>query len=135
MVLGDYIRGDGCVIAVLRGPRSMKKVIVKASIAMKQRELNELTTRLKKQWDEGFMVIPNCFDVHLVDDWINCDKALPKEGEMVLIWYEYNEDSKVYQNYGFGWIKGNEWLVCYATNVSRVIAWSSLPAPYEEKND
>lgn len=134
MVLGDYIRGDGCVRAVLRGSK-MKKVIVKSSIAIKQKELKVLAEDLRKQWAEGLMVVPSCFEVKVVDEWIKCEKALPAEGQMVLIWYEYHEDSKVYQNYGFGWIEGNKWLVCYATNVSRVIAWSSLPAPYEEKND
>lgn len=63
----DYIRGDGCVIAVLRGSK-MKKVIVKASVAMKQKELKELAVSLKKQWDEGLMVIPSCFKVKVVDE-------------------------------------------------------------------
>lgn len=134
MVLGDYIRGDGCVIAVFRGLK-MKKVIVMASGAIKQKELKVLTESLKRQWDEGLMVVPNCFEVKVIDEWIKCEKALPAEGQMVLIWYEYQEDEKAYENYGFGWIEKNEWLVCYAERVTRVIAWSSLPEPYEEKND
>ena len=132
MVLGDYIRGDGCVIAVLRGSK-MKKVIVKASVAMKQKELKELAVSLKKQWDEGLMIVPSCFEVKVVDEWIKCEKALPAEGQMVLIWYEYQEDEKVYANYGFGWIEGNEWLVCYAERVTQVLAWSSLPEPFNEE--
>ena len=134
MVLGDYIRGDGCVIAVLRGSK-MKKVIVKASVAMKQKELKELAVSLKKQWDEGLMIVPSCFEVKVVDEWIKCEKALPAEGQMVLIWYEYQEDEKVYANYGFGWIEGNEWLVCYAERVTQVLAWSSLPESFNEELD
>lgn len=134
MVLGDYIRGDGCVIAVLRGSK-MKKVIVKASVAMKQKELKELAVSLKKQWDEGLMIVPSCFEVKVVDEWIKCEKALPAESQMVLIWYEYQEDEKVYANYGFGWIEGNEWLVCYAERVTQVLAWSSLPEPFNEELD
>lgn len=134
MVLGDYIRGDGCVIAVLRGSK-MKKVIVKASVAMKQKELKELAVSLKKQWDEGLMIVPSCFEVKVVDEWIKCEKALPAEGQMVLIWYEYQEDEKVYANYGFGWTEGNEWLVCYAERVTQVLAWSSLPEPFNEELD
>ena len=134
MVLGDYIRGDGCVMAVLRGSK-MKKVIVKASVAMKQKELKELAVSLKKQWDEGLMIVPSCFEVKVVDEWIKCEKALPAEGQMVLIWYEYQEDEKVYANYGFGWIEGNEWLVCYAERVTQVLAWSSLPEPFNEELD
>lgn len=134
MVIGDYIRGDGCVIAVLRGSK-MKKVIVKASVAMKQKELKEIAVNLKKQWDEGLMVVPSCFEVKVVDEWIKCEKALPAEGQMVLIWYEYQEDEKVYANYGFGWIEGNEWLVCYAERVTQVLAWSSLPEPFSEELD
>ena len=111
----------------------MKKVIVKASVAMKQKELKELAVSLKKQWDEGLIIVPSCFEVKVVDEWIKCEKALPAEGQMVLIWYEYQEDEKVYANYGFGWIEGNEWLVCYAERVTQVLAWSSLPEPFNEE--
>ena len=113
----------------------MKKVIVKATLAMKQKELKELADRLKKEWEEGLMIVPNSFKVTVVDEWIKCEKALPPEGKMVLIWYEYQEDEKVYANYGFGWIEGNQWLVCYAERVIQVIAWSSLPEPFSEELD
>ena len=122
------------MIAVMRG-KGMKKVIVKATLAMKQKELKELADRLKKEWEEGLMIVPNSFKVTVVDEWIKCEKALPPEGKMVLIWYEYQEDEKVYANYGFGWIEGNQWLVCYAERVIQVIAWSSLPEPFSEELD
>lgn len=122
------------MIAVMRG-KGMKKVIVKATLAMKQKELKELADRLKKEWEEGLMIVPNSFKVTVVDEWIKCEKALPPEGKMVLIWYEYQEDEKVYANYGIGWIEGNQWLVCYAERVIQVIAWSSLPEPFSEELD
>ena len=120
------------MIAVMRG-KGMKKVIVMATIAMKQKELKVLTEEIKKQWDEGLMVLSNCFKVTVVEEWIKCEKALPQEGQMVLIWYEYEEEGIHYQNYGFGWIENKAWVVCYTSNASDVLAWSSLPEPFSEE--
>ena len=41
----------------------MKKVILKAQLNMKQKELELLAQDLKAQWDEGFMLVPNHFKV------------------------------------------------------------------------
>ena len=109
----------------------MKKVILKAQLNMKNDELKVLAEDLKKQWDDGFMLVPNNFKVELVDsDWIKVEKAKPPKNEMVLTWIEYeDEDGNTCQTYGFGKFEKDGWIV-YLQQADKVLAWALLPEPY-----
>ena len=112
----------------------MKKVILKAQLNMKQAELEGYAQKLKKQWDEGFMLVPSHFKVQLVDgDWIAVEKSSPPSGQMVLIWMEYENNDKVCQTYGFGQYDGDGWIV-FLQQATRVLAWATLPEPYEVRD-
>lgn len=120
------------MITVLRGKGSMKKVILKAQTKLKPKELKVLTEDFKKQWDEGFMVVPNNIKVELVDsDWIPVEKS-PPQGEMVLIWAEHEDEETVSQTYGFGMYEGDGWVV-YVTAATKILAWCPLPGPYKSE--
>lgn len=108
----------------------MKKVILKAQLNMKQKELELLAQDLKAQWDEGFMLVPNHFKVQLVDEgWIDVNKSTPPKGQMVLVWMEYEDNGNTCQIYGFGQYDGDGWIV-FLQEATQVLAWSTLPEPY-----
>lgn len=110
----------------------MKKCIVQAHLNMSEEKLANIAIILNKQWDEGLMVLPFGFSAEVVDDtWIPVDKALPKEGQAVLIWYEYHDDGELAYSYGFGWIENNYWTT--HTECEAVLAWMSLPEPYSKE--
>lgn len=120
------------MFAVLRG-KSMKKVIITAHCSMKPAQLKVLTDDLKRQWDDGFMVVPATMKVELVDsDWIPVEKS-PPEGEIVLVWTERENENTVSQTYGFGKFEGDGWVV-YVTEATRILAWAPLPSPYKGDN-
>ena len=107
----------------------MKKIILQSRLAMKEEELQKLSTKMKKQWNEGFMVVPSVFKVQLVDeDWIPVEKMTPPKGQTVLIWIEYEDEGKTCQTYAFG-SYDDGWTV-YLQDASYVYAWAVLPEPY-----
>ena len=108
----------------------MKKDILKAQLNMKQKELELLAQDLKAQWDEGFMLVPNHFKVQLVDEgWIDVNKSTPPNGQMVLVWMEYDDNGNTCQTYGFGQYDGDGWIV-FLQEATQILAWSTLPEPY-----
>ena len=130
-VRGHCMRGDGCVIAVLRGEKSMKKVILKTKTMIKPDILKMMAEDFKRQWDDGFIIVPNNFAVQLVDeDWTDVEKMIPPEGKMVLIWMEYEDGENVCQTYGFGKYEGDGWTV-YLQQATRILAWMLLPEPFQ----
>ena len=112
----------------------MKKVILTAQLTMKQDELKKAAKDLKRQWDDGFMLVPNHFKVQIVEgDWVAVEEGAPPEGEMVLTWIEYESDGNICQTYGFGRYDGDGWIV-YLQQANKVLAWSSLPEPYKVRD-
>ena len=130
-VRGHCMRGDGFVIAVLRGSKSMKKVILKFKTKVKPETVKLLAEDLKRQWDEGFMLVPDNFIVQLVDeDWKRVGEYLPQSNDMVLVWIEYQDGDNICQTYGFGRYEEDSWIV-YLQQAIKVLAWMSLPDPYK----
>ena len=131
--LGHGARGDGCVIAVFHGQKSMKKLIIKVKGPSNQQELSAIAKRMNRQWNNGLLIIPDDYKYELVEEeWVACEKMKPPEGQMVLTWIEHEIDGNLEQTYGFGTWEGDGWVV-YLQEASRVIAWMQLPEPYIEK--
>ena len=129
-VLGLGIRGDGFVIAVMRGKRKMKRLILHVKSRISQEELTALTKRMKRQWNDGLIVIPDNINYELIDeDWIEVEKAKPPQGELVLTWIEREENGSLEQTYGFGKWDGDGWIV-FLQDANKVLAWTSLPEPF-----
>ena len=66
------------------------------------------------------------------------EKQLPPEKTTVLCWYEYyryGEYNSMYQTYGIGWHFRDGMFSGEVANGSntRVLAWMSLPEPFEEE--
>ena len=131
--LGHGARGDGCVIAVFHGQKSMKKLISKVKGPSNHQELSAIAKRMNRQWNNGLLIIPDDYKYELVEEgWVACEKMKPPEGQMVLTWVEHEIDGNLEQTYGFGTWEGDGWVV-YLQEASRVIAWMQLPEPYIEK--
>ena len=131
--LGHGARGDGCVIAVFHGQKSMKKIIIKVKGPSNQQELSAIAKRMNRQWNNGLLIIPDDYKYELVEEeWVACEKMKPPERQMVLTWIEHEIDGNLEQTYGFGTWEGDGWVV-YLQEASRVIAWMQLPEPYIEK--
>lgn len=109
----------------------MKKVILSAQLPLTQKELEILNQDMQKQWDDGFMLIPNNFKVQLVDeDWTAVESGTPPKGQVVLIWMEYEDGEHLGQTYGFGKFDGDGWIV-YLQQAKRILAWMTLPDPFK----
>lgn len=74
--------------------------------------------------------------------WISVKDRLPKEGDDVLVWFEYyryGEYNCLYQMYGIGTYFENfkSWLINSETGWRdlRVIAWMPLPQKPESEDD
>lgn len=72
-------------------------------------------------------------------DWIPVEEALPKEHEVVLVWYEYfryGDYNRMYQTYGFGYhFRNGFWSGDVSGEKARCIAWQPLPKPYEVQDE
>ncbi len=71
-------------------------------------------------------------------EWIPVSKEPPKEGEDVLVWYEYfryGDYNCMWQTYGIGWQYDGRFSVDNGGAKQRVIAWCELPKPYEESEE
>ena len=109
----------------------MKKVILKTKTMIKPDMLKMMTEDFKRQWDDGFIIVPNNFAVQLVDeDWTDVEKMNPPEGKMVLIWMEYEDGKNICQTYGFGKYEDDGWTV-YLQQATRILAWMLLPEPFK----
>ena len=109
----------------------MKKVILKFKTKVKPETVKLLAEDLKRQWDEGFMLVPDNFMVQLVDeDWKIVEEYLPQTNDMVLVWIEYQDGGNICQTYGFGRYEKDGWIV-YLQQAKKVLAWMSLPDPYK----
>ena len=74
--------------------------------------------------------------------WISVKDRLPKDGEDVLVWFEYyryGEYNCLYQTHGIGTYFENfkSWLINGETGWRdlRVIAWMPLPKPPESEDN
>lgn len=68
-------------------------------------------------------------------EWIPVTERLPKEGEEVLVWYEYDRYGDYncrWQTCGLGWQRNAHFYVDNDGFKPRVIAWCELPKPYSE---
>ena len=129
-VLGLGIRGDGFVIAVLRGKKSMKKLILKVKDDLTQDDLGKIARKMRKQWSEGLIVIPENYNYELVsEEWVDVEKLNPPKNQTLLVWIEYEQNDTLCQSYGFGSWNGDGWTV-YLQEAKRVLAWMTLPEPY-----
>lgn len=66
--------------------------------------------------------------------WIPISEQLPKDGEDVLVWYEYfryGDYDSYYQTYGIGHQYRGTWGGDVSGKDARCIAWMPLPKPYE----
>lgn len=119
------------MIAVVRSKKSMKKLILKVKGKKSSEEMASLTKRMNRQWNNGLIVIPEEVSYQMIEEeWINCEKCVPKEGETVLVWAEYEKDGEIGHTYDFGTVQKNGWSVCFE-ETKRVIAWMPLPEPYK----
>lgn len=108
----------------------MKRLILHVKSRISQEELAALTKRMKRQWNDGLIVIPDNINYELIDeDWIEVEKAKPPQGELVLTWIEREENGSLEQTYGFGKWNGDGWIV-FLQDASKVLAWTSLPEPF-----
>lgn len=76
---------------------------------------------------------------YTVTKWTSVDKALPDNGNEVLIWYEYfryGEYNCMYQTYGLARYIHGSWTGedLNATKV-KVLYWQPLPEPPETKKN
>lgn len=70
------------------------------------------------------------------DGWIPVDERLPKNGEEVIVWYEYfryGEYNRMYETYGIGWQYDGHWSGDVSGTKARCIAWRPLPEPYRSE--
>lgn len=74
--------------------------------------------------------------------WIPCSERLPKEGENVLVWYEYfryGNYNRLYQTIGISYTYRGEWsgFVDGSSGWTdlKIIAWQPLPEPYKERDN
>ena len=70
---------------------------------------------------------------HTNDGWIPVEKALPEEGEEVLVWYEYfryGDYNCVFQTYGIGYQYDGHWSGDVNGRKARCISWQPLPESY-----
>lgn len=74
-----------------------------------------------------------------IGEWIPVEEALPKEHEVVLVWYEYfryGDYNRMYQTYGFGYhFRNGFWSGDVSGEKARCIAWQPLPKPYEVEDE
>lgn len=70
---------------------------------------------------------------HTNDGWIPVEKALPEEGEEVLVWYEYfryGDYNCMFQTYGIGYQYDGHWSGDVNGRKARCISWQPLPESY-----
>ena len=70
---------------------------------------------------------------HTNDGWIPVEKALPEEGEEVLVWYEYfryGDYNCVFETYGIGYQYDGHWSGDVNGRKARCISWQPLPESY-----
>lgn len=68
--------------------------------------------------------------------WIPVEERLPKDGQEVLVWYEYfryGEYNRMFETYGIGWQFDGHWSGDVSGTKARCIAWQPLPEPYRPK--
>ena len=68
--------------------------------------------------------------------WISVEERLPKDGEEVLVWYEYfryGDYNCMFQTYGIGYQFDGHWSGDVNGTKARCIAWQPLPPAYEPK--
>lgn len=66
--------------------------------------------------------------------WIPVTERLPKEGERVLVWYEYfryGDYNCMYQTYGIGYQYEGHWSGDVSGSMAKCIAWMPLPEPWK----
>lgn len=74
----------------------------------------------------------------LDDKWIPVEEQLPKEGEYVIVWYEYfryGDYNRMFQTYGIGYQFDGYWSGDVSGRKARCIAWQPLPAPYQSNEE
>ena len=69
--------------------------------------------------------------------WINVKDRLPKDGEVVLCWYEYfryGKYNRMYQTYGIGYQYNDNWGGEVSNGEKcKVLYWQPLPKPPKEE--
>ena len=110
----------------------MKRVIVHVPERMKASRLNEVKASLQRQWDEGFMLVPNDYRIELVDqEWIELDEAYPEVNKQVLCYITINQNNRKEQAYAIGTYDGCVWnLLTESFDEIELLAWMPLPKPY-----
>ena len=69
--------------------------------------------------------------------WIPVEERLPKDGQEVLVWYEYfryGEYNRMFETYGIGWQFNGYWSGDVSGTKARCIAWQPRPEPYRPKD-
>lgn len=82
---------------------------------------------------EGLLEAENIIRKHTNDGWIPVEKALPEEGEEVLVWYEYfryGDYNCMFQTYGIGYQYDGHWSGDVNGRKARCISWQPLPESY-----
>lgn len=103
------------------------KAVQGLDISVSKDELIKALRYDREQYDHGY------HDGYYADKWVNCSDRLPKDGEPVLVWFEYfryGSYNRVFQTVGIGYPYRGEWL--FINDQSgwqdlKVYAWQPLP--------
>ena len=93
--------------------------------------IEEATEFIRSYMDDGK-------DINVLSNvgWIPVEERLPKDGQEVLVWYEYfryGEYNRMFETYGIGWQFDGHWSGDVSGTKARCIAWQPLPEPYRPK--
>ena len=109
------------------------KAVQQYGFHVNKEELTKALLYDRGQYEKGYA------DGLNADKWIPCSERLPKDGENVLIWFEYfryGNYNRLFQTHGISYAWHGEWSgIVNGTSgwqQLRVIAWQPLPAPYQK---
>ena len=81
-------------------------------------------------------VIETISEVEEPPKWTPVEEGLPKEGQKVLVWYEYfryGDYNCMFQTYGISHVYKGLWMGDVQGTKSRCLAWMPLPPIYESE--
>lgn len=95
-------------------------------------EIDKCLHRLRDYESTG-LTPEEIMDGKILTRWIPVDELLPKDGEHVLVWYEYfryGDYNEMFQTYGIGYQYDGNWGGDAYGTKARCIAWMPLPEPF-----